>query len=733
MFLLSVMISTALAGAPKVAFEPPVVSRVEPGQQRIPHALRESVAVITVDQARLASFARQGGGLLPGFPLGPRESVALVLAPFDPFTEDAVVEFGAAAEGAVRRERLRSTGTILHGVVGDDPGSRVYIAATVAGTFGFVESRGRTFIVSSGPTGRGLPTVVYELSALPPGYVDAPVWSCNAVPAGDGTETPAEGGIAAAICRQLRVAFETDHEFYSLFGGDSAVASAYVATLTGALNEIYSRDLSLRVSTSYLRLWPEPADPWTATDAVQQLSQFRTNWLTQGFVLRDIAHMLSARPLGGGVAYIPGLCGSYGYGVSANMNGYFPSPLVDNSSQNWDIVVVAHEIGHGINMPHTHSMSPPVDGCGASPADCTVAMQGLGTLMSYCHLCSGGLANIRLQFHPASAAIAQSYLGAIGCNLAGTAVAPVAVADTAQGFNGVTTRIDVLANDTPFNCESVEISAFQSTSARGAAITRSIGTGAGGVDALDYALSSGATAGVDSFTYTLRDASGQITTAAVTVTDFVLRQPDNPTGALARLDASYYALAGETVLPDFAVRTPYLTDTVAQMNFPATSGVFAGSGRADQVGARFSGWITVPSSGMWTFTLASDEGSRLTIGSTVVVNHDGLHTISERSGSIALAAGSHQLTIDYFEQTGAAGLIAFWQGPGVAKAVIPATALGHGGSTSPADFNGDGAVNGADLTILLTNWLQSNSPYDLSGDGVVNGADITVVLFAWTG
>lgn len=733
MFLLSVMISTALAGAPRVAFEPPVVSRVGSKQGGIPQALRESVAVISVDQARLASFARDGGGLLPGFPLGPKESVALVLAPFDPFTDDAVIEFGSASVGVARREPLRSTGTILHGVVADDAESRVFVAATVAGIFGFIESRGRTFIISSGPTGRGLPTVVYEPSALPPGFVDAPVWSCNTVPAGDEPDAPPEGGTATAICRQLRVAFETDHEFYSLFGGDSAVASAYIATLTGALNEIYSRDLSLRVSTSYLRLWPEPADPWTATDTIQQLSQFRTNWLTQGFVQRDIAHMLSARSLGGGVAYIPGLCGSYGYGVSANMNGYFPTPLVDNSSQNWDIVVVSHEIGHGINMPHTHSMSPPVDGCGASPADCTVASQGLGTLMSYCHLCSGGLANIRLQFHPASAAIAQSYLGAIACNLAGTAVAPVAMADTAQGFNGVATRIDVLANDTPFNCESVEISAFQATSARGATITRSVGTGAGGVDALDYALPLGATAGVDNFTYTLRDASGQTSTAAVTVTDFVLRQPDDPTGISARLDAKYYALAGETALPDFALRTPYLTETVAQVNFPATSGAFAGSGRADQVGARFSGWITVPSSGMWTFTIASDEGSRLSIGSTVVVNHDGLHTISERSGSIALAAGIHPLTIDYFEQTGAAGLVAFWQGPGVARAVIPASALGHGGSTSPADFNGDGAVNGVDLTILLTNWLQSNSPYDLTGDGLVNGADIAVVLFAWTG
>ena len=47
----------------------------------------------------------------------------------------------------------------------------------------------------------------------------------------------------------------------------------------------------------------------------------------------------------------------------------------------------------------------------------------------------------------------------------------------------------------------------------------------------------------------------------------------------------------------------------------------------------------------------------------------------------------------------------------------------------PADLNGDGIVNGADLTILLGDW--GGSAADLNGDGTVDGADLTVLLGSW--
>jgi len=54
-----------------------------------------------------------------------------------------------------------------------------------------------------------------------------------------------------------------------------------------------------------------------------------------------------------------------------------------------------------------------------------------------------------------------------------------------------------------------------------------------------------------------------------------------------------------------------------------------------------------------------------------------------------------------------------------------------GPTCATADINCDGAVNGTDLTIVLSSWGTSGSG-DINGDGVVNGTDLTVLLGAWT-
>ena len=51
----------------------------------------------------------------------------------------------------------------------------------------------------------------------------------------------------------------------------------------------------------------------------------------------------------------------------------------------------------------------------------------------------------------------------------------------------------------------------------------------------------------------------------------------------------------------------------------------------------------------------------------------------------------------------------------------------------PADLNGDGAVDGADLTIVLSDWgcAGADCVGDLDGSGEVDGADLTIILSAW--
>lgn len=50
----------------------------------------------------------------------------------------------------------------------------------------------------------------------------------------------------------------------------------------------------------------------------------------------------------------------------------------------------------------------------------------------------------------------------------------------------------------------------------------------------------------------------------------------------------------------------------------------------------------------------------------------------------------------------------------------------------PGDFNGDGVINGADLSYILGSWGECEGcNTDLNGDGIVNGADLAIILGLW--
>jgi hypothetical protein len=51
------------------------------------------------------------------------------------------------------------------------------------------------------------------------------------------------------------------------------------------------------------------------------------------------------------------------------------------------------------------------------------------------------------------------------------------------------------------------------------------------------------------------------------------------------------------------------------------------------------------------------------------------------------------------------------------------------GDPCPEDLNGDGAVTGADLGLLLGGWATPDA--DINGDGITNGADLGLLLGAW--
>jgi hypothetical protein len=79
--------------------------------------------------------------------------------------------------------------------------------------------------------------------------------------------------------------------------------------------------------------------------------------------------------------------------------------------------------------------------------------------------------------------------------------------------------------------------------------------------------------------------------------------------------------------------------------------------------------------------------------------------------------------VTYKISVGAFGVAGFGSG------TISLTQEGNCGAACPADFDGDGFVSAADLSLLLAAW--GGSAGDVDGDGFTNAADLSLLLAAW--
>ena len=97
----------------------------------------------------------------------------------------------------------------------------------------------------------------------------------------------------------------------------------------------------------------------------------------------------------------------------------------------------------------------------------------------------------------------------------------------------------------------------------------------------------------------------------------------------------------------------------------------------DQYAFEFTGYIDIPAGGVYTFFLESDDGSQLFINDSLVIDNDGVHSLEEKSGTLALARGLHQLRVTFFERSGGDDLVVSLKGPGIEKQIIPSAFLSH--------------------------------------------------------
>ncbi len=109
-------------------------------------------------------------------------------------------------------------------------------------------------------------------------------------------------------------------------------------------------------------------------------------------------------------------------------------------------------------------------------------------------------------------------------------------------------------------------------------------------------------------------------------------------------------------LPDFNSMTPLSTGRVHNFTLAARD-------QDQQYGFRFTGRINAPADGSYEFFIGSDDGSKIWIDGSLVVDNDGLHGYRVRSNSVLLTEGEHDIEVWFFEKHGGDNLTVKWTGP----------------------------------------------------------------------
>lgn len=368
------------------------------------HTEGDAAARAGVPEARYVSIERPTGPLakairLSGVPTGPSRTSEFLLEELDVFTPDArIVAMTDQGEVSLARPtskvyRGRSTDGEADAVLGIN-GNSVQMLLNVGG---------ETHVVLP-VEGDGDRLVMAKSSALRPPSVETPC-ATELVPENRSflegwpeREQQAAARLATTTILDTDLMLDVNQSLYaSAFGSSTVNATNYMNVLIGAASAIYLRDVNVRLRISTLVIWTT-ADPFSGTSSSAQLNAYRT-WCNSNrtAVSRDLAHLFGNGNITnyGGIAYLGVLCNTqFGYGVSnIRANVTFPT-----ASYQWDVNVTAHELGHNFASNHTHCFNPAIDMCYGQESGCYngPSVPTNGTIMSYCHLTSGG---ITMVFH----------------------------------------------------------------------------------------------------------------------------------------------------------------------------------------------------------------------------------------------------------------------------------------------------------------------------------------------
>lgn len=132
----------------------------------------------------------------------------------------------------------------------------------------------------------------------------------------------------------------------------------------------------------------------------------------------------------------------------------------------------------------------------------------------------------------------------------------------------------------------------------------------------------------------------------------------------------YFETENLKEVPKFSLLKPKKVSTIHEFNTKEIQ-----FDRAENIAVQFKSYIKIDKPGEYIFYLASDDGSKLFVNDSQVVNNDGNHGVLERSGKIELEKGIHSIEVEWYNAGGGSFLGAYYKGPGIPKQIIPANKL----------------------------------------------------------
>lgn len=244
----------------------------------------------------------------------------------------------------------------------------------------------------------------------------------------------------------VEVYVECDFKSYQDNGSSVPNTEEWVAELWNEVITLYeNEDIPVAVSDVLVYTSSDPFAPLNSTSDVLYAFADHIDTLTYD---GRLAHLLSTRTLGGGIAFLDVLCSnSNQVAFSASLS----TNIIPFPTFSWTVEVVTHEMGHNMGSPHTHACAwngnnTAIDGCGPTAGyseGCTAPLPESGTIMSYCHLVGGVGINFANGFGPQPGDRIRNEYNSAPCNT-GTCSPPLCTSLTTPAPGA--TNVDINQN-----------------------------------------------------------------------------------------------------------------------------------------------------------------------------------------------------------------------------------------------------------------------------------------------